>query len=290
MKIKFFSMLIALVVVSNVYSQSNLNDYKYVIVPNKFDFLKAKDQYQLNSLTVFLFEKHGFLALKEGDTYPSDLANNRCLALRSDLVKGSGMFKTKLTIEVKDCNDQVVFTSQVGESREKEYKKAYTEAVRNAFKSFETINYSYVPNKNNAVSTSESVSKVETNSQVAEEIQKLKKEIQTLKKEKESEVVETVPVRVIPAKEIPNVKEIKDVKTVAVKHSSTGVLYAQEIDNGFQLVDSSPKVIYRIKRTGLDNVFLVEGKSTVLYKKGERWILEYYAGNTLKQEVLNIKF
>ena len=53
-------MLIALIVVSNVYSQSNLNDYKYVIVPNKFDFLKENDQYQLNSLAAFLFEKYGF--------------------------------------------------------------------------------------------------------------------------------------------------------------------------------------------------------------------------------------
>ena len=66
MKIKFFSMLIALIVVSNVYSQSNLNDYKYIIVPNKFDFLKEKDQYQLNSLAAFLFNKYGFLALKRG--------------------------------------------------------------------------------------------------------------------------------------------------------------------------------------------------------------------------------
>ena len=67
-------------------------------------------------------------------------------------------------------------------------------------------------------------------------------------------------------------------------------MYAQEIENGFQLVDSSPKVVYKIKTTGLDNTFLVEDKDAIIYKKGDMWVLEYYSGSVLKQEELNIKF
>lgn len=290
MKIKFFSMLIALIVVSSVYSQSSLNDYKYVIVPNKFDFLKEKDQYQLNSLAAFLFKKYGFIALVEGDAYPSDLSRNRCLALRSDVTKGSGMFKTKLNVELKDCNDQIVYTSEVGESREKEFKKAYVEAIRNAFKSFETVEYSYVPKTNNAVVSTQTPSNDQ--SEVVKEIQKLKEELQTLKKEKEAKVVETLPaVDEQPVvKEAPTVKQPKVVEVTEVKHISSGVLYAQEIDNGFQLVDSSPKVLYKIKQSSLENIFLVEGKNAILYKKESHWVLEYYSNNSLKQETLNIKF
>ncbi len=271
MKTKFFSVLITCFIVVSVFSQSNLNDYKYVIVPNKFDFLKEQDQYQLNSLTKFLFNKYGFEAIMEGDVYPVDLGGNRCLALRSDVLKESGMFKTKLTVELKDCNDQVVYTSVVGESREKEYKKSYVEALRQAFKSIENLNYSYVPNKNSAT-----ISTVKKEATHAVEIEKLKKEIKTLK-EAEKVVVETKPIAE---------KVIKK----SVEEASSNVLYAQAIENGFQLVDSSPKVVYKIKSTGVNNVFLVENRSAIIYKKGNVWTLEFYADNTLLQEELNIKF
>lgn len=34
-------------------AQESLNGYKYVVVPEKFDFLKSEDLYQINSLTKF---------------------------------------------------------------------------------------------------------------------------------------------------------------------------------------------------------------------------------------------
>lgn len=284
MKTKLFTALIACFIITNVFSQSNLNDYKYVVVPKKFDFLKQENQYLLNSLTKFLFEKYGFTALVEGETYPDDYKQNRCKALKSNVLKGSGMFKTKLTVELKDCNDQVVYTSQLGESRIKEYGKAYNEALRNAFKSFEAVNYSYEPSDKNEITTTKN--NAETKNEVAQEIQKLKEEIQTLKEEK---------VKVMDAKtealqvESVTVKEVKP-EDKSVIEGTSNVLYAQEIENGFQLVDSSPKVVYRIKATGANNVFLVENTSAIIYKKGEDWVLEFYANNTLKQEVLNIKF
>ena len=210
------------------------------------------------------------------------------------------MFKTKLAVELKDCNDQVVFTSQIGESREKEYDKAYTQAVRNAFESLEVLNYKYVPSSEIAASEKQDVI---ANNQVTTEIQQLKEEIQSLKKEKESEVQErtepkaeivakvsekVIPDVVVPTKEIP-VKEMKS-EALTEKVNTSGVLYAQAIENGFQLVDSTPKVVYRIKKTGIADVFLIENKSAIIYKKGTDWILEYYENNVLKQDILNIKF
>jgi len=125
------------------FAQNSLNDYKYVIVPNKYDLFKEADKYQLNSLTKFLFEKHGFTAIMQDDNYPKDMQNNRCLALHSDLVTSSGMFKTKLQVVLKDCNDQVVYESIIGETREKDFAIAFNLALRDAFKSFEAVNYTY---------------------------------------------------------------------------------------------------------------------------------------------------
>lgn len=291
MKTKFFTIILSCFIATSVFAQANINNYKYVIVPDKFDFLKEKDQYQLNSLAKFLFNKQGFVAIMEGSDYPNDLVLNRCLALESDVTKDSGMFKTKLKIELKDCNGKVVYTSPLGESREKEYKAAYNLALRDAFKHIEAINYKYKPNEN--ISSISTTSLPQVKNEVSEELAELRQEIQNLKKEKEAEVaVVKKPAVETPKVVVPQPKPVKNkpVKETTVIEGASNVLYAQEIENGFQLVDSSPKVIYRIKHTNLKDVFLVDGSSAIVYKKGDDWVIEYYSGATLKQEALNVKF
>ncbi|TBN01359.1 hypothetical protein EYD45_13210 [Hyunsoonleella flava] len=287
MKTKIIVSLITFLLVSNTFAQSNLNQYKYVIVPNKFDFLKEENKYRLNELAQFLFEKHGFSALMEGSDYPQDLTMDRCLALRSNVIKGTGMFKTKLNVVLKDCNDRVVYTSEVGESREKEFKTAYNIALRAAFDSFKALNYKYEP-KNTSMASQPNQVAEEVKAQTQEEIKKLKQEIETLKKEPEKVEEKRVEVNETPLV-IPNENKV-DAPNTTSNISPSNVLYAQAIDNGFQLVDSSPKVIYKIKNTGVKDVFLVEGKSAIVYKNGNGWILEYHTQNTKIVEELNIKF
>jgi hypothetical protein len=290
MKTKFLSLIVACLVVTNIFSQSNLNNYKYVIVPNQYGFFKEKDKYQLNSLTKFLFNKYGFEAYLEGENYPEELSRNKCLALNSDLINDSAMFKTKIAVVLKDCKGEVVYTTKIGETREKDFTKSYALALRDAFKDIIALNHVYKPDPNAVVA----VSKEPMNqNDVVKEIQQLKEELETLKKEKEvAEVVEvkktTEPVSVVVAENVP-VKETKKVQE-HVNEVPSSILYAQQIENGFQLVDSSPKVIYKIKNTSLENVYLVEGKNATLYKKGDNWIMEYYESDVLKQEVINIKF
>ena len=62
---KLIYTILLVLAMSNSSTGQSLNDYKYVIVPGKFDFLKESDKYQLNSLTKFLFEKYGFEAYLE---------------------------------------------------------------------------------------------------------------------------------------------------------------------------------------------------------------------------------
>ncbi|PKQ43507.1 hypothetical protein [Confluentibacter flavum] len=285
MKTKFLSLLVVFFLVANAFSQSNLNNYKYIIIPEKYEFLKENDQFQLNSLTEFLFNKYGFQAFMEGENYPDDLNANRCLALTTDVIKDSSMFKTKLQIELKNCNGLTVYTTKVGESREKDFNKAYAEALRNAFKELETKNYKYVPINNGSEVI---VKETKNQTEVVKEIAKLKAEIENLKQDKETQVVITEePKESVPMVEVPK----EDIlKVISASENVSGVLYAQAIENGFQLVDSSPKVVYKIKNTSLENVFMVEGKNATLYKKENNWIMEYYENNVLKQEVLNIKF
>ena len=238
MKTKYIFTLIVLCIFTNTFSQTNLNDYKYVIVPNSFDFLKSDNQYQLNSLTKFLFNKYGFTAIMEDEVFLQDLVDNGCLALRTDVEKLNGLFKTKLVVVLRNCKNDIIFTSEVGETREKNFEKAYQLALRDAFSSFETIEYNYKPSdKIIAVSN-------ETNTPVNQEIEKLKKEIKSLK-EKESPSVK------VPAKDedkkVKIEEEVEEITKTVTPEVNTikilNVLYAQEIDNGFQVVDSTPKVV-----------------------------------------------
>ena len=154
MKKRAFSILIIIICVSKSFSQNELNSYKYVIVPNSYNFLKGvEDKYQLNSLTKFLFEKYGFVAMLEDEEYPNDLLGNPCLAVSADIQNQSKMFMTKLIVELKDCHNKVIYTSLEGKSKEKEFKKTYQEALRNAFVSIEVLDYKYDANAASSVQT-----------------------------------------------------------------------------------------------------------------------------------------
>jgi len=275
MKTKYIFIFIVLCFVSTTFSQTNLNDYKYIIVPNSFDFLKSKDQYQLNSLTKFLFNKYGFTAIMEDEVFLQDLVDNGCLALRSDVEKLNGLFKTKLVVVLRNCKNEIVFTSEVGASREKDFKKAYNLSLRNAFESFKKVNYSYSPNKGIVAERSK------INTAANQEIEKLK--------EKKSTKVEVI-IKVddennIAGKEIIEVNKIEE-----QEKKQSNVLYAQVIENGFQVVNSTPKVVMILLATPKHDTFIVKGREAIVYKEGGLWYLSESNGTTTITKALNIKF
>tara|TARA_R110001583_G_scaffold47774_3_gene149626 strand:+ start:84 stop:920 length:837 start_codon:yes stop_codon:yes gene_type:complete len=149
------SFLIGLLVLvsSMAFAQKSLNSYKYIIIPNQFEFQKSKDSYQINSLIKFLFEREGFSAFFENDQFPKDLALDRCLGLIVDLENISGLLTTKIQMKLRDCNNSIVFLSKEVKSKSKDYKKAYQEVIREAFKEVEDLNYNFnqTENLNNAI-------------------------------------------------------------------------------------------------------------------------------------------
>lgn len=265
----------------SLYAQPNLNQYKYVIVPKKYDFLKEENQYQMNALTKFLFEKYGLLALMEGEEYPDDLLNYRCIALNSNILNSSSMFKTKLNVILKDCNGKLVYTSNSGETREKEYSKAYQTALRNAFKSFETMNYKYEPVENSSKNDNviEKAVLVEASTDVTKEnvILNETKVVEMETKEINNEVSSTVVAA-------------STLKESESKTEESNVLYAQAIQNGYQIVDSSPKVVMILLETAKEDTFIVKGENAIVYKEDGFWYISRNDGLKLETELITIKF
>ncbi|WP_456441170.1 hypothetical protein [Psychroserpens sp.] len=266
-----------------------INNYKYIVIPLKYELLNKADQYQINSLTKFLFNKYGYSAFLENDTFPEDLSTNRCLALKAELVKAKGGFlSTRLKINLMDCKGQLIVSSKIGKTKEKEHKTAYNVALRGAFESFQFHNYKYKP-VSSVISSSSNNNNITAKLNdgekklAQEEIERLKQEVATLKEEKEAN--QNVIVAVI---ETPS-KEKKVEKPIELKEDPK-TLYAQPIDKGFQVVDSSPKVIMILLETPKENTFIVKGQNAIVYKEDGFWYLSRNDGKSTSLETLNIKF
>lgn len=303
-------------------AQVSLNDYKYIVVPKKFNDFKTENRYQTSSLIKHLFTEKGFTAVWEDDM-PEELSNNRCQALFVDLEDKSSMFSTKITIILNDCNSQQVFATLEGKSREKDFRKSYSEAIREAMTSFDGLDYKYNGKSDEdepiTVSFKNDVKKLEEEKKTSVEaknkdkgviIQEATRERQTYKskepKESEFKKVEKTepPVEQIATREEQSFKTLEPVSTdikkpevekVVSKVLTSGVdntLYAQKLDNGYQLVDSSPKIQLKIRKTSMADYYLAEGsgKSGVVYAKSGKWYFEYYSEDQLIVEELNIKF
>ena len=292
-------------------AQAQLNDYKYVIVPKKFEDFKRENQYLTSTLVKHLFVERGFNTVYD-DALPEELLNDRCLGLVAQINDESTMFVTKASIVLKDCKTQEVFSSQLGSSKQKDFKLSYGEALREAFRSFDGIAYSYSPKAGNATSAPVTVSYKNDVKRIEEgkvEAKEVNKEEKMVPEEAIAEEVKKDPV--IEQKASPEEQSFKDntpkpsetikaapaeavvpTKEPTMEATVSNILYAQPIANGYQLVDSSPKVILKLLKTSKEEVFLAKGgaKDGLLYKHQGQWLLEYYDGNKLKSEILEIKF
>jgi hypothetical protein len=242
-------LFILLFVVSYGFSQS-INNYKSVIIPLKFDFTKSENQYRLATLSKFNLNKAGFEAYYTNETIGEEF-NNRCNLLYFDVVKEKSFLTTKLHVVFKDCNDKIIFQSETGTSKEKDFQLAYTEALNKAFVSVFALKYKY-----NEIESSSKQQAITT---------------------------AAVPIS-IPAKSINDI--------ITVDKSNSNLFYAQPITNGFQLVDSSPKVVMKVFKTSNANCYIaVKGSiQGVLIAKDNQWFFEYYQNDSLISEKINVKF
>jgi len=284
------------------YGQGSINGYKYINVPSKFDFLKSKDKYQLNSLTKFLFKKEGFIVVSESEKVAQELYNNPCLGLKANVSNHSNMFSTKVVLELVDCRDDIIFTSIEGKSKDKDFKKGFQEALRAAFVSIKDLEYKYDSSLTIANSEAEdtniknAIPLVEGETHNAEVFSSNGEKIESTRiadevtEKDEPEVIETSKIEEVESTAVYVPENKKDTRDRDGKGNVLGfptdkVLYAQENVLGYQLVDSDPKIVFVLLKSGDKDKFYLKNRSGNFFKNGDKWYAEYYFdGHLIKQE------
>ena len=225
----------------------NVNNFKAVIVPLKFDFIRTNNQYRLCTISKAHLVNAGFTVYYSNEILPKEYTD-RCDLLYYDIVKENAFLATKFHIELKDCSGNLVYKSETGYTKEKDTEMAYSDALKKAFVSVNNLHYKY------------------EKSSVASPIVEVKSEVAPT-------IVSTVPVPVI-------------------DKSPSNIVYAQATATGYQLVDASPKVVYKLYATSRTDLFIaLKGNNQgVLIQKDNQWFFEYYESNTLVSEKVAVKF
>lgn len=276
---------IALFSCSLSYAQKNsLNTYKYVIIPEQFEFQKSADDYQVNSLTKFLFDKAGFKTYMSNETFPQELASNACLGLKGIVVNESGMFSTKMQIKLVDCYNNTVYLTEFGNSRVKEFKKSYHEAIRAAFEEIENLNYTYEETSSVANIEKKAAYKVVP---VVEEVVQKVDDIQVVQEKKASEV------KVATIANLPKKEEIKEV-LIKPTHSTIegrydvekwGLSTLSKTEEGYSLTAGDENFEFAVVyKTSKPNTFIIKFAA---YKQPQ--LVELVNGNLMVDTTNNVK-
>ena len=256
MRIKF---LLVAIFISVIGFAQSVNDYKAVIVPLKYDFMKSDNQYRMATITKSNLNKAGFTAFYANEQLPPELGD-RCQLLYVDVKKDNAFLVTKLFVEFKDCYGKVVYTSEVGRSKEKDYEVAYRESLNMAFMSVNALQYKY---SGNAVASAYKAPAPAATS-----------------------TTPAVAVSTATAGNLVVVAPSPDLK-------DPNLLYAQPTESGYQLIDKTPKVVMKLLKTSQTNVFIaikdnVQG-SLILKEDGD-WYFESYQNDKLVSEKIVVKF
>ena len=246
----------------SIFSQSNNPiSYKYIIVKSTFNFLKQVDRYRTSSFTKFLFEKEGFKVYLDNEQLPEELYYNKCKAMFVDIKDDSNLFYTKNFIELLDCNNNLIHTSQIGKSKLKDYEKTYRQSIRNAFSTFKNLDSVYTSFSSVKITKS---TKKESNLEIVAKTKETKQEI------------------------------IKPAVNSSTSEKKNNLIYssliAKDISSGYQLLNRKNQVIFIILKTGNQNRFIIKNKNGSLINKGSYWLAEYYEDQKLITKKIRINF
>lgn len=101
-----------------------------IIISSKYEFQKEKNSYNINNMLRAILVSNNYQVYFDDEALPMEIVNNRCNVLTGVLVDKSNMLVTKVKLQLKDCQNNIVFETAEVKSREKDVQTGFIEVIR----------------------------------------------------------------------------------------------------------------------------------------------------------------
>lgn len=126
---KKISILLFIILISIAKAQS-VSDYKYIAFPSEFNDFKENKSYGLSVILEKALKSKKYTVLPESkSSWPAEAQTNPCRILNADVLNDKSMFRNKIILEFKDCNNKVI-TTEKGSSTIKEFEPGFQDALK----------------------------------------------------------------------------------------------------------------------------------------------------------------
>jgi hypothetical protein len=128
-KMKKISVFLLAICSTMIFAQK-VSDTKYIAVPEKFETFK--EDYGLKDFFIKALKGKKYIVLPViKDNWPSEAKMNYCNVINADVINDKSLFKNKVIVQFKDCNNNMILESKGG-SKIKEFDEGLQDAIREA--------------------------------------------------------------------------------------------------------------------------------------------------------------
>ena len=121
---KFFVLLLVL------FSIISFSQKQIILISSKYDFQKERNEYNINNMLKAILVSNNYQVYFDDEVLSIEIAQNRCNALTGVLVDKSNLFLTKVKLQIKDCQNNLLFETAEVKSKEKDIQTGFMEAIK----------------------------------------------------------------------------------------------------------------------------------------------------------------
>ena len=119
-----------LVIFIVLFSITSFAQKQTILISSKYDFQDQANSYNINNILNAILTSNNYQVYFEDSVLPIEIAQNKCNALTGVLVDKSNLFLTKVQLQIKDCQNNLLFETAEVKSREKDFQLGIMEAIK----------------------------------------------------------------------------------------------------------------------------------------------------------------
>ena len=119
-----------LVIFIVLFSIASFSQQQIILISNKYEFQKEPNSYNSNNMLKAILVSNNYQVYFEDEVLPLEIAQNKCNALKGVLVDKSNVFLTKVKLQIKDCQNNLLFETAEVKSKEKDIQEGFIETIK----------------------------------------------------------------------------------------------------------------------------------------------------------------